>query len=507
MGMQAMGGRLQGVAPGINPGQMPEIQLPTGGFGGLPQGAMTGGGGKGGNTGVAKPSFQVGAGTRPDPVIPDETGGRVPVSPAAGQTTGTPNMFQASSQSIYDAMAGARDIMGYQPLNVSSGYQPMNVAATGYDPSTIGTGFNLDFERVAPSSMEAAQTTQADIDRFYNPYTTQVIDQSMADIERNRLMQANQAAAQAQAAGAFGGSRGALMEAEIARNALEQQARTGGQLRQQGFATAAQLAQQDVARRQQAGTLNAQQALQAALANQATGLQAGMANQQAGLQASLANQAAMNAARSGFSQQQLQAALANQAAGLQGAGMDLQAALANQSAGLQGAGMRLGAGTQLANLGNLGFNQAQTALQGMQQQGLLQQMLMQSLMDKGAGQYGAYSNQIQNKLGMLTSALSGVPIPSSTTQRGTPGLVDMATSGAMIYALLSDIRLKDDIQKIGELENGLGVYTWRWNEIARNQGVETPEIGVLAQEVAKVIPSAVFVRADGYLMVDYGQVL
>jgi hypothetical protein len=471
-------------APGSIPVNPPEGQLPQGPYN---LGSI---GGKGG--GVVNPppadttgqGFAVAQGTVQPQIIPDETGGRTPVptSPAAGQTTGTPNMFQAASQSIYDAMGGARDIMGYQPMNVS---------ATRYDPARIGADFNLGFERVSSPGMEAAQTTQADIERFYNPYTTEVIDQSMADIERNRLMQANQAAAQAQAAGAFGGSRGALMEAEIARNALEQQARTGGQLRQQGFTTAAQLAQQDVARRQQAGQLNAQQALQAALANQATGFQAGMANQQAGLQASLANQAAINAARSGFRQQ------------------ELQANLANQAAGLQGAGMRLGAGTQLANLGNLGFTQAQSTLQGMQQQGLLQQMLMQSLMDRGAGQYGAYSGQLQDQLGMLTSALSGVPIPSTTTQGGRPGLLDLGQSAAMIYSLMSssDIRLKDDVKKVGELENGLGVYTWRWNEIARGKGIRTPEIGVLAQEVAEVIPSAVAIDTDGYLMVDYGKVL
>jgi hypothetical protein len=497
MGMQAMGGRLQGVAPGINPGQMPEIQLPAGGAampgasqiagGGFPPSmAMRGGGGKGGNTGavsgsggkggnavVAKPDFGVEAGTRPDPVIPDETGGRVPVSPAAGQTTGTPNMFQASSQSIYDAMAGARDIMGYQP---------MNVAATGYDPSTIGTGFNLGFERVAPSSMEAAQTTQADIERFYNPYTTQVIDQSMADIERNRLMQANQAAAQAQAAGAFGGSRGALMEAEIARNALEQQARTGGQLRQQGFATAAQLAQQDVARRQQAGTLNAQQALQAALANQATGLQAGMANQQAGLQASLANQAAMNAARSGLSQQQL------------------QAALANQSAGLQGAGMRLGAGTQLGNLGNLGFNQAQTALQGMQQQGLLQQMLQQQIIDASKGQFGQYQAQPGTALGYLAQALGVTQAPQSQTTTSDPGLFGWAS-----MLLGSDVRLKKNIRRVGKTPGGYNLYAWEWKKQAKSVlGKTGSDMGVLAQEVMETRPDLVIEFPDGYYRVNYG---
>lgn len=511
-----MGGPVMG---GVRPSA--EIEMPPGGAGGLggkggartgafnpdvmdPQlyGSLTGGGGNRGATGTGvAPTIQSGQGMS-SRIIPDESGGRsiAPASPAAGQTTGTPNMFEAASQSIYDAMGGARDIMGYQPMNVASGYQPMNVSATGYTPSTIGTNFNLGFDRVSAPGMEAAQTTQADIDRFYNPYTTQVIDQSMADIERNRLMQANQAAAQAQAAGAFGGSRGALMEAEIARNALEQQARTGGQLRQQGFTTAAQLAQQDVARRQQAGTLNAQQALQAALANQATGLQAGMANQQAGLQASLANQAAMNAARSGLSQQQLQAALANQSAGLQGAGMDLQAALANQSAGLQGAGMRLGAGQQLANLGNLGFTQATSALQGMQQQGLLQQMLQQQIIDAGRGQFGQYQGQPGTALGYLAQALGVTQAPQTQTTSSDPGVFGWAS-----LLLGSDARLKKNIRRVGKTPGGYNLYAWDWKKQAKFVlGKTGADMGVLAQEVMETRPDLVIEFPDGYYRVNYG---
>lgn len=488
-------------APGSIPAMPPEGQLPQGPYN------IGSTGGKGGGVvnpppaGTTGQGFAVSEGTVKPAIIPNETGGRTPVpaSPAAGQTAGTPNMFQAASQSIYDAMGGARDIMGYQPTNVASGYQPTNVSAAQYDPARIGADFNLGFERVSSPGMEAAQTTQTDIERFYNPYTTEVIDQSMADIERNRLMQANQAAAQAQAAGAFGGSRGALMEAEIARNALEQQARTGGQLRQQGFTTAAQLAQQDVGRRQQAGQLNAQQALQAALANQATGLQAGMANQQTGLQASLANQAAINAARSGFRQQELQANLANQAAGLQGAGMDLQAALANQSAGLQGAGMRLGAGTQLANLGNLGFTQAQSALQGMQQQGLLQQMLQQNLMDAAKGQYGAYQGQPGTALGYLAQALGVTQAPQSSNTTSDPGLFGWAS-----MLLGSDVRLKKNIRRVGKTPGGYNLYAWDWKKQAKFVlGKTGSDMGVLAQEVKETRPDLVIEFPDGYYRVNY----
>lgn len=410
-------------------------------------------------------------------------------SPASGQTTGTPNMFQAASQGIYDAMDSARDIMGYQPMDVS---------ATRYDPRLIDSRqFNLGFdnvsaERINSPEMQAAQTTQADIERFYNPYTTEVVDQSMADIERNRLMQSNQAAAQAQAAGAFGGSRGALMEAEIARNALDQSARTGGDLRRQGFTTAAQLAQQDVTRRQQAGQLNAQQALQAALANQSTGLQAGMANQQAGLtagqanmtarlNAALANQGSVNDARNTFRQQ------------------ELDAALANQAAGLQGAGMRLGAGSQLASLGNLGFNQAQSSLQNMQQQGLLQQMLQQQIVDAGRGQFNQYQGQPGTALGYLAQALGVTQAPQSSNTTSDPGAF------GWMSMLLSDVRLKKNIRKVGKTPGGHNLYAWEWKKQAKFvTGKTGSDMGVLAQEVMETRPDLVIEFPDGYYRVNYG---
>lgn len=476
-----------------------------------------------GSGGTVQPAVQpVVSGSGPadkfQPIIPDESGGRMVESPASGQTTATPNMFQQASQGIYDAMDGARELMNYQPMNVTSGYQPSTVTGFGYDAAQIDPSLynnvgadSIGFERITSPEMQAAQTTQADIDRFLNPYTTEVVDQSMADIERNRLMQANQAAAQAQAAGAFGGSRGALMEAEIARNALDQSARTAGDLRRQGFTTAAQLAQQDVARRQQAGTLNAQQALQAALANQRSGLQAGMANQQAGLQAALANQqsglqaalanqAAANQAGSSYAQQQLQAALANQGAGLESAGMNLQAALANQAAGLQGAGMRLGAGQQLASLGNLGFGQAQETLQNMQQQGLLQQMLQQQIIDAGRGQFSQYQQQPATALGYLAQALGVTQPPQSQTTSSDPGAFQWAS-----LLLGSDIRLKKNIRKVGKTPGGHNLYEWEWKNQAKSVlGKVGFDVGVLAQEIMETRPDLVVEFPDGYYRVNYG---
>ena len=73
--------------------------------------------------------------------------------------------------------------------------------------------------------------------------------------------------------------------------------------------------------------------------------------------------------------------------------------------------------------------------------------------------------------------------------------------------LFSDENLKTDIKKVGELDNGLGIYTWKWNAKAKELGADSaPQIGVIAQEVLKVIPDAVE-RIKGYLTVNYSKVL
>jgi hypothetical protein len=84
----------------------------------------------------------------------------------------------------------------------------------------------------------------ADIAAFQNPYEEQVVQQSLQDIERSRQMQALQDANKATAAKAFGGSRYGVQSALTNEAALQESARTAGQLRSAGFGQAARLAQE-----------------------------------------------------------------------------------------------------------------------------------------------------------------------------------------------------------------------------------------------------------------------
>ena len=78
---------------------------------------------------------------------------------------------------------------------------------------------------------------------YMDPYTQEVIDTTFADINRQADMERNRLASRAVGAGAFGGSRGALQESELQRNTADQMARTGAQLRSQGYGAAQRQAQ------------------------------------------------------------------------------------------------------------------------------------------------------------------------------------------------------------------------------------------------------------------------
>jgi len=63
--------------------------------------------------------------------------------------------------------------------------------------------------------------------------------------------------------------------------------------------------------------------------------------------------------------------------------------------------------------------------------------------------------------------------------------------------LMSDIRLKEDISEIGRLKNGLKVYAFKYI------GDAVERVGLMAQEVAKLIPEAVVTMPSGFMAVDY----
>jgi len=92
---------------------------------------------------------------------------------------------------------------------------------------------------------------------YQNPYEQQVVQGTLADIERQR--QISQQAQQARAVGAraFGGSRQAVAESLANEDYMRQAANTAAQLRSAGFTTAAGFGQTDAARAMEAARANA----------------------------------------------------------------------------------------------------------------------------------------------------------------------------------------------------------------------------------------------------------
>ena len=421
----------------------------------------------------------------------------------------------AAAQGLQAAQMGASAEMGYKPMAVSGGgYRPAQASPTGYTAAgassqgydaaqAIGQGYDasgLSGQGYTAAQSGAAPTLNAnqvaggqiagtDLQAYMNPYEDQVVQQSLADIERSRLMQQNIGGAQAGAANAFGGSRQGVAEAETNRAFADQAARTASGLRQSGYQNAQQMAGQDIAigmqaslanqgANLQAGTTSAQLAQQRALQNQSALNQAGQfgagaANQAAAQasqqqqaasqfgasaanQAALQNQSALNQAgqfgASASNQMALQnqnalnqarqygagatnqASLANQGALNQasqfGASQNMQAQLANQQAGLSGSQQRLQAGSQLGNLSNLGFGMGQTIQNRMDQQGSQQQALQQQLINAAKQQYAGYTGAPADSLQYLLQAVGAAPAVGSQTSGYTPGLFDYLSLGA-----------------------------------------------------------------------------
>jgi len=78
---------------------------------------------------------------------------------------------------------------------------------------------------------------------------------------------------------------------------------------------------------------------------------------------------------------------------------------------------------------------------------------------------------------------------------------------ALSFLPFSDERLKENIKRIGSLGD-LGWYEWDWNDKAIELGIkDQPTYGVIAQEVAKIVPNAIVMDASGYLAVNYRELL
>lgn len=113
----------------------------------------------------------------------------------------------------------------------------------------------------------------------------------------------------------------------------------------------------------------------------------------------------------------------------------------------------------------------------------------------------SYAPQIASGIAGIGETLAQGRIGGAMArQEALGGLLQAGTRAAT--AAFSDLRLKDNVKPIGE-RYGHDWYEWDWNERAKVElGLTGKDQGVLAQDVAKVVPEAVGL-SQGYLTVNY----
>lgn len=182
-----------------------------------------------------------------------------------GQTQTTSQTIDPRVQGMWSGLYN--DVTSYMDANPYQAYQgdlvagvdPLSTQAQGMLSSGLGGVQQIATDLggfQAPNVNAGSLLGGPGIGAYMSPYTDSVVNTALSDIDRARQMAQVGNASAATQAGAFGGDRHAIVEAETNRAALDQAARTSAQLRSQGFDTAASLYGQDLNRQMQAGLAN-----------------------------------------------------------------------------------------------------------------------------------------------------------------------------------------------------------------------------------------------------------
>ena len=349
--------------------------------------------------------------------------------------------------------------MGVGSREVSS--QNIQSAQTGFDPNL------QQYQMAGPGSFTQPGTAS----QYMSPYMDAVVQQQMESAQRQADIAGTQRGAQAVRAGAFGGSRQAIENAEAARALASQK----GQIQAQGLQSSFQQAQQQFNQEQQARQAAEQANLQARLGVQQTGAQIGVQTALANLtneqQARVQSEANRLQSQGMNQDAAMRAALANQQAGLTvgqqnlaaqlgiqqlGAGQNMQAQLANQQAmadaqrafeqsrqfganlGLQGSQAAMQGAQTLGQLGGQQFGQQMDIMGRQADLGGQQRAAGQQILDQ---QYQDFLNQQRapyDQLSFMNSIIRGTPMGQTTTQYAPPPsttsqLIGLGTAAAGAY--------------------------------------------------------------------------
>jgi hypothetical protein len=241
-----------------------------------------------------------------------------------GQLTTGPSQYQNQAWQGLANLTVPKNITeaGNQLGNISTQQQGLT-----YNPGNITNTYNPAAGNYKPIDVTAGAFGTEEAQKYMNPYIQQALDPQLEYMRRQAAINQQSDMAKLAQAGAFGGSRQAILQGQNQEALMRQQAATTGQGYQQAFSQAQQQFNADQQRQMEATKANIQQAQIAA--------QMGMSDAEMmaryGMDAQKANEASRQFA-AGYRQQALSNAANTEQARAQAGGLEAQYGLANLNA-------------------------------------------------------------------------------------------------------------------------------------------------------------------------------
>src|SRR3569833_551299 len=174
-------------------------------------------------------------------------------------------------------------VAGFTPTQLQAQNAFTSIGQNGTGNGVLQSGVDLakGVGGYQPQTVTAAPLTGVDLSGYMNPYTQQVINSTLSDLGRQQQIQDQNNVSAATRAGAFGGSRSAVLQSLDHDNYARTAASTVANLNQANFSQAQAAAQNDLSRQLTASQANQNAGLQGAQLNlSAANALAGMGGQQ-----------------------------------------------------------------------------------------------------------------------------------------------------------------------------------------------------------------------------------
>jgi hypothetical protein len=432
----------------------------------------------------------------------------------------------------YFNRAGEQDIMGAaEGALTKAGQQDIMGTANPYlqkaSTATAQALADRALNAADPYLDAASKSAAGGINQYMSPYQTGVMDaiakQGGRNLSENLLPNVSDAFIKA---GQFGSSRMGEFGSRALRDTQEAVLNQQAQLADKGYGQALSASQADLARQAQlANTVGSISGADLSRVLQG-GAQYGNLGQTAG---QLTNQQMQNLTNLGQTQGQLTAqqmaqlaslGQAQTAAGQAQQQYGLNAAQAAQQAQAADYQRQMSALSQFANMQQQEQAMRSADVASLEAAGSAQQNQMQNQLNAAKSQFDAEQAYPKQQLDFLSTQVRGLaPItPQTTTSSGgstgatysSSPLSQLATAAYTAKGLDSlsgsDIRIKENIEKIGELPNGLGLYEFEYRPEFKDHPLcgRGRFRGVMAHEVAQHTPEAVVPMGNGYNAVNYG---